>query len=450
VGRSAGYALSVLQPPTAYRPAFYRGLTALLPRLWARGTLPYPDLQPETVIAQARRAARTDDFGPEQDWRPALERFLASCRNEAGLNVVGRTISHGQALKVLAERARTFARLRERPDLAERRLAPPLVIVGPMRSGTTRLQRMLALHPGLVHLRLYEATNPVPPRGRFDARPATTSAMLAAARAINPTILAVHPMRARWPDEELGLLEASFWGAQLEAQRPIPSYARWCESADARPAYGHLARLLRLIGGARGDDPARPWLLKTPQHMANLPTLFETFPGARVILTDRDPVRVVASSASLAWNNMVMQTDTLDPAWVGREWLHKTAHRDAAVKAYRAKPHAPEMLDIGFEEAGADPLGAMARALDFARLRFTPEVRDAATRWLAQEAARPRHNAHRYCLEDFGLDAATVAAQFPPRPNVSPPKRARVPVAEVAPTTAYRGTDGARGGTRRS
>jgi len=417
----------VLQPPIAYRPAFYRGLSALLPRLWTRGTLPYPDLQSETVIAQAHRAVRTDDFGPEQEWRPGLERFLRACRDDAGLNVIGRTISHGQALKVLIERARTFARLRERPDWVERPLAAPLVIAGPMRSGTTRLQRMLALHPGLVHLRLYEAAAPLPPRGPFDARPATTSAMLAVARAINPAILAIHPMRARWPDEELGLLEASFWGAQLEAQRPIPSYARWCEDADARPAYAHLARLLRLIGGARGDDPARPWLLKTPQHMANLPTLLQTFPGARVIVTHRDPVQVVASSASLAWHSMVVQTDTLDPAWVGREWLHKTAHRAAAVKAYRARPDAPEMLDIGFEEAGADPLAAMARALDFAGLRFTPQVRDAAKRWLARDAAHPAHRAHHYRLEDFGLDegmvAARVADQLQRQPAEARPRR---------------------------
>ena len=400
----------MLAPPTAHRPFLYRQAAAALPRLWARGTLPWPDLEPATVIAQASRTARTDDFGPEADWRPGLETFLAACRSEAALNAIGRTITHGQAIKVLVERARTFARLRADPAIAERPLAPPLVIAGPMRSGTTRLQRLLALHPGFVHLRLFEAMFPVPPRGPVDPRPTLAAAMIAMARGINPAILAVHPMRPRAPDEELGLLEQSFWGAQLEAQRPIPSYARWCEGADARPAYAHLARLLRLIGAARGDDPARPWLLKTPQHMANLPALFEAFPGARVIVTARDPAAVVASSASLAWHSMVVQTDALDPAWVGREWLHKTKQRLDAVAAFRARPHAPEMLDIDFEDANADPLGALARALAFADLPFTSEVRDRARAWLAREAARPAHAAHRYDLADFGLSAADVRA----------------------------------------
>ena len=405
----------MLASPTAYRPFLYRQAARLLPRLWARGTLPYPDLDPATVVAQARRAARSDGFGPEPDWKPALEIFLAACRTEANLNAIGRTITHGQAIKVLTERARTHARLAADPAIEARALAPPLVIAGPMRSGTTRLQRLLALHPGLVHLRLYEANFPVPPRRGPDIRPRMMAALLAMGRGVNPQVDAIHPMRARDPDEELGLLEASFWGAQLEAQRPIPSYARWCEGADAAPAYAHLARLLRLIGHARGDDATKPWLLKTPQHMANLPALLTQFPGARVIVTHRDPVRVVASSASLAWNSMVLQSDHLDPHWVGREWLHKTTHRLAAVAAFRARPHAPAMLDMSFEEMDRDPLAALGRALAFADLEFTPAVREAARRWLAREATKARHAAHRYALEDFGLTPDEVLAALPPR-----------------------------------
>ncbi len=409
--RDAPHRLSrVLNPPTAYRPLGYRMLERGLPRLWARGTLPWPDLEPATVLTQARRAVTGADFGPDEGWRPGLEQFLAACRNDAKLNAVGRMMSHGQALKILTERARTFARLTERPDWAARRLLAPLVIAGPMRSGTTRLQRLLALHPGLVHLRLFESNFPVPPRGRLDARPHLMTALLAAGRAVNPAIDAIHPMRARDPDEELGLLEQSFWGAQLEAQRPIPSYARWCERTDAAPAYAHLARLLRLIGGARGDPEGLPWLLKTPQHMANLPALFAAFPGARVIVTHRDPVSIVASSASLAWHSMVLQTDDLDPAWVGREWLHKTAQRFAAVAAFRAGPRAPVILDLAYEEMNRDPLGALGRALAFAGLDYPASVRLAATQWLAREAAKPRHAAHRYALEDFGLTRDEVLA----------------------------------------
>src|SRR3546814_16555231 len=55
----------------------------------------------------------------------------------------------------------------------------------------------------------------------------------------------------------------------------VPAYARWCEEQDATPAYAHMADLLRLTGWLRGEDPAKPWLLKTPQHMLDLPALLD-------------------------------------------------------------------------------------------------------------------------------------------------------------------------------
>jgi hypothetical protein len=379
--------------------------------LWRRGAPP-PDLQEETLFGNARSVARLDDFGIEPVL-PALRAYLAAARREANLTPLGRTMTHGQAVLALVARARTIQLMRRNPAWAERPLAPPVVIAGPMRSGTTRLHRLMALHPGLAHLKLYEATFPVPPpRWSPDWRPRAMAGLLALARRSNPMTLAIHPMSPREPDEELGLFETAFWGAILEAQRPIPSYARWCEAADARPAYQWLATLLRMIGGARGDDPARPWLLKTPQHMANLPTLVETFPGARVIMTQRDPVAVVASSASLAWHNMVLQTDVLDPHWVGREWLWKTKDRMRKAAAFRAAAPPGTVLDVGFEEGTRDPLGVLARALTFAGLDFPASVRAAAEAWLAREAAQPRHAAHRYDLGDFGLSAEEVRAEL--------------------------------------
>src|SRR3546814_7702400 len=85
-----------------------------------------------------------------------------------------------------------------------------------------------------------------------------------------------------------------------------------------------MADLLRLTGWLRGEDPAKPWLLKTPQHMLDLPALLRVFPDARIIFTHRDPAAVVGSSCSLAWNQMCLQSDYVDPRWIGREWLRKT------------------------------------------------------------------------------------------------------------------------------
>ena len=41
------------------------------------------------------------------------------------------------------------------------------------------------------------------------------------------------------------------------------------------------------------------WLGKTPHHLENLDALLDVFPDAKIIQTHRDPVRVVASYASM-------------------------------------------------------------------------------------------------------------------------------------------------------
>lgn len=406
-------ALKPLKPPSAYRPWWMRALSSGFEHAWAAGVLTDPDLQEATLFAMARRTAGLDDFG-DLDFLPAMRVYLASARAEARPNPFGRVIAQGSALKVLRERAWAQRLFNAHPEIAARPLAPPVIIVGPMRSGTTRLHRLLACDPHFAHLKLFEATCPVPwPRSRRgaldDPRARYVARGLAMLNAVNRANAIIHPTGAWQPDEELGLLEASFWGAMLEAQRPIPAYARWSETADAGPAYRHMARLLRLIGWWRGEHPSKPWLLKTPQHMGHLPALLAALPGARLIVTARDPATVVASSASLAWNQMLIQTDHLDPAWVGREWLHKSAWRAAALARDRAALQA-DSIDVPFSEVETDAMGAVARIYRWLDRPLAPEVADAMRAYLARAA--PRRRTHRYRLEDFGLDHAMVQARF--------------------------------------
>lgn len=394
----------MLPPPTAYRPWVARAGNRLFPRAWASGALPPPDLTEATLFAQARAAARADDFGGEA-FLPALRALLPALR-DAPLNPLGRVIAHGSALKVLIERAEVARLAAAHPEITQRPLARPVVIVGPMRSGTTRLHRLLACDPRFAHLRLYEAMFPVPGR----ARRAKSAAILRLLAHLNPAIAAVHPTWPGAPDEELGLLEHSFWGAQLEAQRPIPAYARWCEAADAAPAYAWLAQLLRLIGWARGEDAAKPWVLKTPQHMADLPALMARFPDARLIFTHRDPATVVASSASLAWNQMVLQVDHLDPHWVGAEWRHKTRQRIDAMQ--RARSGGVAGLDVRFGDFARDWEGTVARVYAYLGEALTRPVLAAMREYMTREEGGGRHLAHRYVGTDFGLDADALADEF--------------------------------------
>ena len=93
----------------------------------------------------------------------------------------------------------------------------------------------------------------------------------------------------------------------------MPSFAQYWEGADKTPLYRQFADLARTAAWFRGDPVGRPYILKAPQFLQDLPTLARTFPDARFIRLERDPARVVASSASLVWNQMRIQSDRADP-----------------------------------------------------------------------------------------------------------------------------------------
>jgi hypothetical protein len=398
-----------LTPPP--RPWLIDSANRGLPRLWARRWLPPPDLEEATLDAQAIRATGLADFG-DPWFRGPLRVLLAALKEEAQLNPMGRMLAHGQLLKTLKERLWAQALFTAHPEIRQRPIVAPVVIVGPMRSGTTRLHRLLACDPGFAHLKLHEAMCPAPwpssLKRRRDPRIAYTDRAWRALTWINPGNAAVHPTGAMEPDEELGLLENSIWGAMIEAQRRVPSYARWCEATDATPAYAHMADLLRLAGWFRGDDPATTWLLKTPQHMQDLGALLNIFPDARLIFIHRDPAAVVGSACSLAWHQMVVQSDAVDPHWIGAEWLHKTGHRIETTLRVRATVPPARQLDLTFDEMNGDWRAAMRRVYAFLD-RDMGAVEPAMAAYLGREQ---RHAAHRYELADYGLDAAAIRSRF--------------------------------------
>lgn len=394
-----------MKPPP--RPAALRVAERLLPKLWSAGVLPPPDLDEGRLFRQARRAAKLDDFGPDDGWRDNLSVLLGALR-DAPMNAIGRTIAHGSILKVLTDRLRVEALFAAHPEIRARPLAPPLVICGQMRSGTTRLQRLLACDDRFAHLRLYETLSPVPQlRAGRDPRIRWAGLGVRFLNWANPGNATAHPTGPMEPDEETGLLEHSFWGAQIEAQRRIPAFARHCETADALPAYRRFADLLRLSGWFRRDDPKLPWLLKSPQYLQDLPALSEVFPSARFIFMTREADALVASGCSLVWNQMVVQSDAVDAAWIGREWLHKTALRQARAEAFRATLPDARAFALDFADMEQDWRGSIRGLYDWLDLPLGAELMGRMDAYMVRER---RHIGHRYELADFGLTQEAVTS----------------------------------------
>ena len=397
------------QPPTDRVPAKRRRQIVadeFLGRAWGKGWLPRPDLDPERLIAAACGPGRQGDL-EEGGWRQRLDVLTQALEAEAFLNRLGRTIAYGQLVMALRNRLLGQDLWRRHPEIADYPIRSPILVIGQMRSGTTRMQRLLACDPRFAFTRFFESWAPFPGRASWDDRPLRAWVGLRCAHLINPEFRYIHPTGLREADEEIGLQNMSIFGAAFEAQWRVPSFAAHIEAVDARPIYAEFKRQLQTIGWLRRGERPRPWVLKLPQFAQDAEALLATFPDARIVVVERDRADVVASSASLVRNQMLVQSDHVDGDWIGREWVRKTQLRQARLTAALSGSAAPRAT-VRFEAFAADWAGEMVRAYAALGLPLTSEVRHRMEAFLTA----PEHRAlakHRYSPGDFGLSGPQSA-----------------------------------------
>ncbi|WP_120717712.1 sulfotransferase [Tsuneonella amylolytica] len=361
--------------------------------IWRLGIDEKPPLDPDYLWRIGSRGFAPEDESGERsaedvaDFRDRLDRLCRSLREEAALNPLGHTLAYGQLTAAIRKRHALGRLWRTRPELARTEIAPPIVVVGQMRSGTTRLHRLLAADPAHAGTRFCDSFDPVPRSP--DLRPLKGTAALMVARRINPWLDTLHPFGATRADEEIGWLSAALNPCAFEAQWRIPGYVAWSEAQGAVPVYREFARILRTDAATRGNTD-RPRVLKCPQFTEDLPDLLAQLPGARVAASDRDESGVWASSVSLVSSQSAFQSDHADLAAIEAEWHRKIALRDERMAEALRAFEGPVAV-TGFEALNADWRKAIAATYTALGLRLSP----AALAGMERERSLDRDADHR-------------------------------------------------------
>ena len=118
-------------------------------------------LDKDDLIKSAKKVTGLNDLG-NMFWDEPLDKLLQSLNNEANLHPVGRFISKQRLVNLLAVRLRAEECFKKHPEILEKELYPVMLIVGLQRTGTTKLQRLLASDPDNRALLSWEALNPAP------------------------------------------------------------------------------------------------------------------------------------------------------------------------------------------------------------------------------------------------------------------------------------------------
>ena len=378
---------------------------AFLGKAWQRGWLPPPTLDPEALWALAGKPygaqAEAAEHGGRStedvaDFRERLTRMITSVQAEAGLNPLGRAMAWGQLSRLVKNRLAFGALWRERPELTETPLAPPIIVIGHMRSGTTRIHTLLAADPAHSHTRYCDAYHPVP--APFDMNRLKAAFELAMLGALNPWMQSIHPMAAGGVEEELAWISAALHHSIYESQWHIPAFSAWSEARDPAPIYREFARILRTDAATRGVAE-KPRVLKVPAFAEDLETLLGMFPDARLVIAHRAHDAVLRSAVSLAANQMAIQSDTCNLGQIEARWQHKIALREARMAAALAGWQGP-VARLDFDEINADWESAIARCYAALGLDLTGEALLAMRRVMAASEAG-HHHAHREQLARF-------------------------------------------------
>ena len=383
-------------------PAPVRLLNAVGRRAGHRGRL-----DAEELLWDARRRTGLADLGPDTD--QAYRLLVDSVDREARLTTLGCVVVGRLARSYLAQRLRLVEALRQRPDLAVAPVRRPLFVVGLPRTGTTLLHNLLAQVDGSRPLLARDAIDPASPVLRsaaYDTRGLRYWASVRGMYYLGPDRKKLHDYNAG-PVECLRLLARSFVCFAFPNMVHVPSYERWLWEQDVRalvPAY-ELHRMQ--LQAVQADGRRGHWVLKAPAHLPALNALQTVYPDASVVLTHRSPVAVVASLSSLVARNHALLAEEPDPHAVGREVLERTLRTLARVEHTRAVLGGDHIIDVGYRELLTDPVGAVRKIHERIGYPLPRASIERMRRWLSDNP-QGKHGAHRYVLEQYGLDAATV------------------------------------------
>jgi hypothetical protein len=408
-------------------PLWFRSLNSAWKSSYPLGTK--IKIEKDDLIRASRKITGLTDLGSDFRDEP-LERLLVSINEEANLNPIGRFITRQRFISLLNIRLRAEFYFRKYPEILEQEIYPALIIVGLQRTGTTKLQRLLATDPDHRVIPSWEVINPVPLDLQYieklqrrqsvvgiqhpvssiqyplpsDKRIGVAKTSAAALKLMSPGFFAIHPIDILQPEEDILLLDISFMSTTPEAMMNVPSYAAWLETADQSPAYAYMVRMLKLM---QSLNPAKRWVLKTPHHL-EFPDLVEKhFGEVHFLWPHRSIYESVPSFLSMVTYNRMIFSNDADTQSIARHWVRKTGYMLQKAIDYRAKNgNDSKFIDILYQDLIKDSVGELSKIYKM-NGGLTPEH---VSRFLDHEKEHPhrKHGVHHYSLADFGLTKADI------------------------------------------
>jgi hypothetical protein len=370
-------------------------------------------LDADALHAKAIADTVLDDFGPD-DYRERLDVYLAALHDIDDMHGPGIVNFFGQLSQWLKNRLLLTDLLTRHPEIHDIELLPPVVIAGLPRTGTTHLHNLLGAAGTFRTLPYWESFEPFPVPSEVGVEPDPRAARMDVAvqvmNIVMPHFALMHEMTTEHVHEEIQLLANDFSTMLMETLAHVPRWRDYYLAHDQTSTYEYLATQLKALQFLRGG---RRWLLKSPQHLEQLPVLERVFPGVAVVCTHRDPVPVALSMVAMITYSARMHRSVVPVEEIAAEWIDRLALMLAALARDREVIDPKRSIDVRFDDFMADELAVAEQIYGLVGEPVTDDARTAMAGYLSGHQ-RGRLGRVVTSCEMFGLNEDELRARFAP------------------------------------
>jgi hypothetical protein len=387
------------------KPLWFKAINSTWKALYGIGA--EVKLDKDRLLKAARKECTLKDFGSDF-WDEPLDKLLYSINNEAQLHPIGRFITKKRLENLLSVRLRAEHYFKKYPEILQQSLYPVTVILGMQRTGTTKLQRLLAADPDCRALRSWEALNPSPIKGddhSGDQRIKFAKMSEKVLKYMSPGFFAIHPVEHLAPEEDVLLLDVSFLSTTAEATMHVPSYAAWLEETDQSSAYDYAAKLMKFL---QWQQPAKKWVLKTPHHLEFPYFADKYFGDVQFVWTHRNVLEAIPSFLSMVAYARALFSNKVEANDVAEHWVRKISSMLTKAMEFRTNPlNNDKFIDVFYNELVQDSHAVLTKIYARTGETIGPELTQ-IFRQTEENSTKGKYGAHHYDLNDFGIDESFI------------------------------------------
>lgn len=365
----------------------------------------------EELSAEARERSGLDIV--DEDASTPLAVLVHSYNTESRFHEDGAREMRRWIVRILVNRLRMKRDFAAHPEIADIALKAPTIISCIPRTGSTKLQKLLAATGDFNVTPFWLVLNPSSitgaPHESIAPRIADADRFVAWMNEASPAARRTHEVATHEIEEDAFIMGHSLCSPMMNAFANCPSYLAWYGKQDHARQYFYDRAVLKYLIWQGLADPSKPFVLKSAFNSGLESEILSAFADAHLVIPHRHPRESVPSSCRLlgavyrgAFSNHRFDMSMI-PAAQARMKKREMAYR-------KAHPERP-FLDVGYRLLTQDAESVVRQIYEFAGMRFGRNAQRNIRQWEANNPQH-RHGANHYSCEEFGFTEQQIEATF--------------------------------------